>query len=380
MGAGQPWAARRGNLSDRGDYRKNLMTSPDDNADLAQDEGSETAAELTVERERELIAQLQSLRGEIDAELSKVIIGQKDVVEQLLIALLSGGHCLITGAPGLAKTLLVNSIAQLFDLKFNRIQFTPDLMPADITGTEVLEEENGHRSMRFIAGPVFANVLLADEINRTPPKTQSALLEAMQEHQVTAAGQVRRLDEPFFVLATQNPIEMEGTYPLPEAQLDRFMFNVLIDYLPEDDEVAVVQQTTSKRRDQVKSLFHGDLIPELNQVVQRVPIAEEVVRYAVRLAAASRPQQTGTPEFINELVSWGAGLRAAQNLVLGGKARALLDGRPYVSAADIQALAQPVLRHRILPNYRAEAEGVTTEALISRLLSHVEHPKQEAVA
>ena len=380
MGAGQPWAARRGNLSGRGDYRKNLMTSPDDNADLAQDEGSETAAELTVERERELIAQLQSLRGEIDAELSKVIIGQKDVVEQLLIALLSGGHCLITGAPGLAKTLLVNSIAQLFDLKFNRIQFTPDLMPADITGTEVLEEENGHRSMRFIAGPVFANVLLADEINRTPPKTQSALLEAMQEHQVTAAGQVRRLDEPFFVLATQNPIEMEGTYPLPEAQLDRFMFNVLIDYLPEDDEVAVVQQTTSKRRDQVKSLFHGDLIPELNQVVQRVPIAEEVVRYAVRLAAASRPQQTGTPEFINELVSWGAGLRAAQNLVLGGKARALLDGRPYVSAADIQALAQPVLRHRILPNYRAEAEGVTTEALISRLLSHVEHPKQEAVA
>lgn len=380
MGAGQPWAARRGNLSGRGDYRKNLMTSPDDNADLAQDEGSETAAELTVERERELIAQLQSLRGEIDAELSKVIIGQKDVVEQLLIALLSGGHCLITGAPGLAKTLLVNSIAQLFDLKFNRIQFTPDLMPADITGTEVLEEENGHRSMRFIAGPVFANVLLADEINRTPPKTQSALLEAMQEHQVTAAGQVRRLDEPFFVLATQNPIEMEGTYPLPEAQLDRFMFNVLIDYLPEDDEVAVVQQTTSKRRDQVKSLFHGDLIPELNQVVQRVPIAEEVVRYAVRLAAASRPQQTGTPEFINELVSWGAGLRAAQNLVLGGKARALLDGRPYVSAADIQALAQPVLRHRILPNYRAEAEGVTTEALISRLLSHIEHPKQEAVA
>ena len=380
MGAGQPWAARRGNLSGRGDYRKNLMTSPDDNADLAQDEGSETAAELTVERERELIAQLQSLRGEIDAELSKVIIGQKDVVEQLLIALLSGGHCLITGAPGLAKTLLVNSIAQLFDLKFNRIQFTPDLMPADITGTEVLEEENGHRSMRFIAGPVFANVLLADEINRTPPKTQSALLEAMQEHQVTAAGQVRRLDEPFFVLATQNPIEMEGTYPLPEAQLDRFMFNVLIDYLPEDDEVAVVQQTTSKRRDQVKSLFHGDLIPELNQVVQRVPIAEEVVRYAVRLAAASRPQQTGTPEFINELVSWGAGLRAAQNLVLGGKARALLDGRPYVSAADIQALAKPVLRHRILPNYRAEAEGVTTEALISRLLSHIEHPKQEAVA
>ena len=336
--------------------------------------------QLTAERERELITQLRSLRGDIDAELSKVIIGQKDVVEQLLISLLSGGHCLITGAPGLAKTLLVNSIAQLFDLNFNRIQFTPDLMPADITGTEVLEEENGQRRMRFIPGPVFANVLLADEINRTPPKTQSALLEAMQEHQVTAAGRVHTLEEPFFVLATQNPIEMEGTYPLPEAQLDRFMFNVLIDYLPEDDEVAVVQQTTSKRPEKIKSLFSGDIIPELNQVVQRVPIADEVVRYAVRIAAASRPGQSGSPDFINELVSWGAGLRAAQNLVLGGKARALLDGRPYVSASDIQALAQPVMRHRILPNYRAEAEGITTEKLITRLLDHVEHPKQEAVA
>ena len=336
--------------------------------------------ELTRDRERELIDQLQSLRRDIDAELSKVIIGQKDVIEQLLISLLSGGHCLITGAPGLAKTLLVNSIAQLFDLKFNRIQFTPDLMPADITGTEVLEENDGHRSMRFIPGPVFANVLLADEINRTPPKTQSALLEAMQEHQVTAAGRIHSLQEPFFVLATQNPIEMEGTYPLPEAQLDRFMFNVLIDYLPEDDEVAVVQQTTSRRAEKIKSLFSGDVIPELNQVVQRVPVADEVVRYAVRLAAASRPGQQGTPEFINELVSWGAGLRAAQNLVLGGKARALLNGRPYVSAADIKALAQPVMRHRILPNYRAEAEGVTTEILISRLLQQIEHPKQEAVA
>jgi len=223
-------------------------------------------------------------------------------------------------------------------------------------------------------------VLLADEINRTPPKTQSALLEAMQEHQVTAAGRVHKLDEPFFVLATQNPIEMEGTYPLPEAQLDRFMFNVLIDYLPEDDEVAVVQQTTSKRREKITSMFAGSVISELHQVVQRVPIAEEVVRYAVRIAAASRPGQKGAPAFINELVSWGAGLRAGQNLVLGGKARALLDGRPYVSASDIQALAKPVLRHRILPNYRAEAEGVSTETLVERLLQHVAHPKQEAVA
>lgn len=338
-------------------------------------------AELTEERERELIDQLQTLTKAIDDELSKVIIGQKDVIQQLLISLLSGGHCLITGAPGLAKTLLVNSIAQLFDLKFNRIQFTPDLMPADITGTEVLEEDGaGHRAMRFIQGPIFANVLLADEINRTPPKTQSALLEAMQEKQVTAAGQVRPLTKPFFVLATQNPIEMEGTYPLPEAQLDRFMFNVLIDYLPEDDEVAVVMQTTSRRQHQIEQLFDGSVVMELNQVVQRVPIAEDVVRYAVRLAAASRPNQKDTPRFINDLVSWGAGLRAGQNLVLGAKAKALLEGRSFASTADVQALAKPVLRHRILPNYRAEAEGVTPETLVERLIEHVEHPRQEAVA
>jgi len=344
-------------------------------------EVEQEVAELTPERERELIGQIRSLRADIDAELSKVIIGQKDVIEQLLISLLSGGHCLITGAPGLAKTLLVNSIAKLFHLNFNRIQFTPDLMPADITGTEVLEEDGaGHRAMRFIPGPIFANVLLADEINRTPPKTQSALLEAMQEHQVTAAGRIHKLEEPFFVLATQNPIEMEGTYPLPEAQLDRFMFNVMIDYLPEDDEVAVVQQTTSRRSEPLRPLFEGNVISELNQVVQRVPIAEDVVRYAVRIASASRPGQPGSPDFVNELVSWGAGLRAGQNLVLGGKARALLDGRPYVSASDIQALAKPVLRHRILPNYRAEAEGVTTEVLVDRLLEHVAHPKQQAVA
>jgi MoxR-like ATPase len=277
--------------------------------------------------------------------------------------------------------LLVKSIAQLFDLKFNRIQFTPDLMPADITGTEVLEEDGaGNRNMRFIPGPIFANVLLADEINRTPPKTQSALLEAMQEHQVTAAGRRYPLEEPFFVLATQNPIEMEGTYPLPEAQLDRFMFNVMIDYLPEDDEVAVVQQTTSRSFQPIQSLFSGETIREFHQVVQRVPVADDVVRYAVRLAAASRPGQKGTPEFINELVSWGAGLRAAQYLVLGGKAQALLDGRTYVSSKDIQALAKPVMRHRILANYRAEAQGVTVDSLVDRLLAVVEHPKNEAIA
>ena len=317
-----------------------------------------SSTELSPERERELILQLKQLRKQIDGELSRVIIGQKDVVRQLLISLLAGGNCLITGAPGLAKT-----------------------MPADITGTEVLEEDGaGNRNMRFIPGPIFANVLLADEINRTPPKTQSALLEAMQEHQVTAAGRRYPLEEPFFVLATQNPIEMEGTYPLPEAQLDRFMFNVMIDYLPEDDEVAVVQQTTSRSFQPIQSLFSGETIREFHQVVQRVPVADDVVRYAVRLAAASRPGQKGTPEFINELVSWGAGLRAAQYLVLGGKAQALLDGRTYVSSKDIQALAKPVMRHRILANYRAEAQGVTVDSLVDRLLAVVEHPKNEAIA
>jgi MoxR-like ATPase len=337
--------------------------------------------ELSPDRERELIGQLRQMRKQIDAELSRVIVGQKDVVRQLLVSLLAGGNCLITGAPGLAKTLLVKSIAQLFDLKFNRIQFTPDLMPADITGTEVLEEDAaGGRLMRFIPGPIFANVLLADEINRTPPKTQSALLEAMQEHQVTAAGRRYPLEEPFFVLATQNPIEMEGTYPLPEAQLDRFMFNVLMDYLPEDEEVAVVQQTTSRDFAPIKSLFAGETVREFHRVVQRVPVADDVVRYAVRLAAASRPNQKGSPDFINELVSWGAGLRAGQYMVLAGKAQALLDGRAYVSTKDIQMFAKPVLRHRILPNYRAEAQGIAVDSLVDQLLDCVGHPKNEAVA
>jgi MoxR-like ATPase len=339
-----------------------------------------TVAELSAERERELIAELRKFRSKIDTELSRVIIGQKPVVQQLLISLLSGGNCLLTGAPGLAKTLLVKTIAQLFDLRFNRIQFTPDLMPADITGTEVLEEDgNGARTMRFIPGPIFANVLLADEINRTPPKTQSALLEAMQEHQVTAAGRRYPLDEPFFVLATQNPIEMEGTYPLPEAQLDRFMFNVMIEYLSEDDETKVVTQTTSERPAPVQPLFNGQTLLEFHEVVRRVPIAEEVARYAVRLAAASRPGQPGAPDFINEYVSWGAGLRAGQFLVLGGKAQALLDGRTFVSTRDLQAIAKPVLRHRILPNYRAEAKGVSVDSLIDRLLEVVPHPKNETV-
>jgi MoxR-like ATPase len=289
----------------------------------------------------------------------------------LLIALFAGGHCLITGAPGLAKTLLVKSIAEIFHLKFQRIQFTPDLMPADITGTEILQDTGEARRMQFVQGPVFANLILADEINRTPPKTQAALLEAMQEHQVTAAGVRHPLPEPFFVLATQNPIEMEGTYPLPEAQLDRFMFNVVITYLPEDDEVAVVKQTTSRRPDPIAPLFTGDDIMRFHDIVRKVPIAEDLIRYAVRLAAASRPRQAGTSDFVNEWVSWGAGLRAGQYLVLGAKVRALLQGRSHVAVEDIQALAHPTLRHRILLNYRAEAEGVTIETVIDRLVQSV---------
>jgi MoxR-like ATPase len=324
------------------------------------------------ELEERTVHQLRESRGKILAELGKVIVGQADVVEQLLISLLAGGHCLITGAPGLAKTLLVRSIAQVFHLKFQRIQFTPDLMPADITGTEILEQEaGGHRQMQFVKGPIFGNVILADEINRTPPKTQAALLEAMQEHQVTVAGQRYQLEEPFFVLATQNPIEMEGTYPLPEAQLDRFMFNVLIDYLPEDDEVAVVKQTTSRKPAAIEPLLTGEDVRRFHDVVQRVPIAEDLIRYAVRLAAASRPSQRNSPDFVAKWVSWGAGTRAGQYMVLGAKARALLSGRNHATADDIRALVHPVLRHRILVGYRAEAEGVTAETVIDRLLEHV---------
>ena len=321
--------------------------------------------------EQQIVEQLVAGRARIEAELAKVIVGQKEIIEELLIALFAGGHCLITGAPGLAKTLLVKSIAQIFHLRFRRIQFTPDLMPADITGTEILEETTEGRRMVFVKGPIFAHMILADEINRTPPKTQAALLEAMQEHQVTAAGVRHVLEEPFFVLATQNPIEMEGTYPLPEAQLDRFMFNVVMNYLPENDEVAVVKQTTAGLVAPIEPLFHGVDVLRFHEVVRRVPIAEDLVRYAVRLAAASRPRQTGTPDYINEWVSWGAGTRAGQYLVLGAKARALLQGRAHVVIEDLQLLAPPVLRHRILINYRAEAEGINVEKVIQRLLETV---------
>ena len=292
----------------------------------------------TYRQDQETVELIRSSRQKIDDELAKVIVGQKEVIEQLLVCLFAGGHCLITGAPGLAKTLLISSMANIFHLDFRRIQFTPDLMPADITGMEILEDQgDGSRRMQFVKGPIFANVILADEINRTPPKTQAALLEAMQEHQVTAAGERHKLEEPFFVLATQNPIEMEGTYPLPEAQLDRFMFNVMIDYLPEDDEVSVVMSTTASKPEPIQPLFSGEDVRRFHEVVRKVPVAEDVARYAVQLVASSRPGRAGTPDFVNEWVSWGAGLRAAQTLVLGGKARALLHGRAHVTIEDVQS-------------------------------------------
>ncbi|HEY0548494.1 MAG TPA: MoxR family ATPase, partial [Verrucomicrobiae bacterium] len=320
--------------------------------------------------DQKAVEQLTASRAKITTELAKVIVGQRDVIEQILIALLAGGHCLITGAPGLAKTLLVKSIAQIFHLKFARIQFTPDLMPADIIGTEILQQgADGARAMQFVKGPIFANMVLADEINRTPPKTQAALLEAMQEHQVTAAGVRYPLTEPFFVLATQNPIEMEGTYPLPEAQLDRFMFNVVINYLPEEDEIAVVKQTTSRDNEPIEAIFTGEDVLRFHDVVRKVPVAEDIVRMAVQLVAASRPKTKAAPDFVNQFVSWGAGTRAAQYLVLGAKARALMQGRAHVTEDDIKTLAVPVLRHRILVNYRAEAEGINVENVVERLLS-----------
>lgn len=324
---------------------------------------------MTEDEEQTVVEHLRESRARIDQELSKTIVGQKEVVQQLLISLLAGGHCLITGAPGLAKTLLVRSVAQIFDLQFSRIQFTPDLMPSDITGTEILEAtEDGKRQMQFVKGPIFANVILADEINRTPPKTQAALLEAMQEHQVTMAGRRYALREPFFVLATQNPIEMEGTYPLPEAQLDRFMFNVMIDYLPHAEELEVVLRTTSSRPEAIEQLFSGDDVLKFQEVVRRVPIARETADYAVRLVEATRPGRPTTSEMVNTWVNWGAGLRAAQTLVLGAKARSLLEGRSHATVDDIRALAPPALRHRVLLNYKAEAEGVTVDNCIQELL------------
>ncbi|MFY9608657.1 MAG: AAA family ATPase [Blastocatellia bacterium] len=328
-------------------------------------------------REDQLLEKLIAAREQILREIRKVIIGQDEVVDQALISLFVGGHSLVTGAPGLAKTLLIRTLANVLDLSFKRIQFTPDLMPSDITGTDIIEEDRstGHRRLEFIQGPLFANIILADEINRTPPKTQAALLEAMQEGNVTVQGTTYDLPKPFYVLATQNPIEMEGTYPLPEAQLDRFMFNINIGYLSENDEVDVVSQTTSVQDIRFERNVTGPDILAFQRLIRRVPAAESVTRYAVRLVGASRPIAAGAPDYIKKWVNWGASLRASQFLILGGKARAVMMGRYNVSVEDVKVLAYPVLRHRILLNFHAESEKVKPDDVIKRLIDSVPEPK-----
>jgi MoxR-like ATPase len=335
--------------------------------------------ELSVEQKKELetVERFHTELKKIDHEIRKIIVGQKEVVDQVMISMLTGGHSIITGVPGLAKTLLIATVAQVLHLDFKRIQFTPDLMPADITGTEIIEEDRatGKRLRVFVKGPIFANIILADEINRTPPKTQSALLEAMQEGSVSIEGNTYILEKPFYVLATQNPIELEGTYPLPEAQLDRFMFNIIIEYLSEDEEIQVVSQTTSLRQVQFEKTISGVEILEFQRLVRKMPVAEEVMRYAVQLARTSRPSGANPPDFVKQYVNYGASLRASQFLILGAKARALVHGRYNVSVEDIQTLAYPVFRHRILTNFHAESEGIKSEDIIKRLLGVVPVPK-----
>ncbi|HKP11136.1 MAG TPA: AAA family ATPase [Blastocatellia bacterium] len=328
-------------------------------------------------REDALLERLIAARDQILHEVRKVIVAQDEVVDQALMSLFVGGHALVTGVPGLAKTLLIRTIANVLDLTFKRIQFTPDLMPSDITGTDIIEEDRatGHRALQFIRGPLFANIILADEINRTPPKTQAALLEAMQEGAVTIQGHTYVLPKPFYVLATQNPIEMEGTYPLPEAQLDRFMFNIQIGYLSEDDEVEVVNRTTSVVDLNFERNVSGEDILAFQKLVRRVPASEAVTRYAVRLVGASRPGGESPPDFVRRWVTWGASLRASQFLILGGKARAIMMGRYNVSVEDVRALAYPILRHRILLNFHAESERVKPDDVIRRLIETVQEPK-----
>lgn len=319
------------------------------------------------------VRNLHDSYSRIKAEIAKVIIGQDAVIEQLLIALLARGHCLLVGVPGLAKTLLISTVSQILDLKFSRIQFTPDLMPSDITGSDIIEEDRttGRRGFKFVKGPVFANIVLADEINRTPPKTQAALLQAMQEHEVTAAGETYKLDEPFFVLATQNPIEQEGTYPLPEAQLDRFMFNIYVDYPSRSEEEEIVMTTTAAPTASLsKSLGAAEIIT-LQNLVRTVPVSDHLVSYAVRLARATRPTEPDCPDYIKNWVSWGAGPRAGQYMVLAAKTRAILDGRPTPSVEDVRFAAIPVLRHRIVTSFTAEAEGIDTIAIVKKLLETV---------
>lgn len=317
----------------------------------------------------QVVETLREARDEIVAQVGQVIVGQREVVEGVLIALLARGHCLLVGVPGLAKTLLVSTLAQTLDLKFSRIQFTPDLMPSDIMGTEVLEEDRatGRRTFRFVKGPIFANIVLADEINRTPPKTQSALLQAMQEYEVTVGGKSYPLEEPFFVLATQNPIEQEGTYPLPEAQLDRFMFELWIDYPSEEEERQIVRATTGATLPEVRRVLDAQRIVELQRLVRRVPVSDKVIEYAVDLVRDTRPSQKA-PDFVRRWVRWGAGPRASQYLILGAKTKAVLDGRYTPSVEDVRAIALPVLRHRIVTSFHAEADGVGTDEIVRRLL------------
>ena len=324
----------------------------------------------------EAAAFLRKARESILSEFKKRIVGQEEGIDELLIALFSEGHCLLVGVPGLAKTLLINSLAEILDLQFNRIQFTPDLMPSDIIGTDIIQEDTdkGSRFFRFIKGPVFSNILLADEINRTPPKTQAALLQSMQEYKVSAGGVTYPLDLPFFVLATQNPIEQEGTYPLPEAQLDRFMFNIYIDYPDSAAEKQIVMTTTSAYDPSLHPVISGEDILRLQKIVRKVPIAESMVEYAVALSRVSRPNNPDAPDFIKDWVNWGSGPRASQYLVLGAKSRAIMHGRYHVSHDDIKAVAKPVLRHRILTNFNAEADGITSLDIIDWLLGIVEPP------
>jgi MoxR-like ATPase len=327
---------------------------------------------------RQLVATCNKMKEQI----AKVIVGQDEVVEQLVMALFSRGHCLLVGVPGLAKTLLVSTVSQILHLSFKRVQFTPDLMPADITGTDILQDdpESGRRRFTFLPGPVFANMVLADEINRTPPKTQAALLEAMQEHHVTAGAATYRLPEPFFVLATQNPIEQEGTYPLPEAQLDRFMFNIKVGYPSRAEEIEIMKRTTSTVKTELDALLNGEQILKLQEVVRGVVVADHVFAYAADLVRATRPREHDVPKFVPELISWGAGPRACQYLILGGKARALLRGRLHVTTEDIQAVSYPVLRHRLVTTFNADAEGVTTDDVVKKLLDAIPLPQDQAAA
>ncbi len=345
---------------------------------LAQPLSNDAPVDSVTANDVQAVAQLVHARQRMLAEIEKRVVGQREVIDQLLVGLFAGGHCLFVGVPGLAKTLLVGTLAELLELKFSRIQFTPDLMPSDITGTEVLEEDRstGRRAFRFVAGPLFANLVLADEINRTPPKTQAALLQAMAEQRVTAGGRTHALPAPFLVFATQNPIEQEGTYPLPEAQLDRFMFLINVDYPSAEEELQIVRTTTGQPLAPIRSVLTPDQILGLQELVLRVPVAEHVMRHAVELARRSRPDAHGgnskdAPEFINQYLSWGAGPRASQFLILAAKARAILSGRYAAEIEDVRAMAHPVLRHRLILNFHAEAEGVSTRQLVDRLLESV---------